>query len=222
MISILKKKIISKVDSNGNPLSQEQLKKLRWFLIEIRKDEVAIKEQLKKYINFKNITPSFPFYNLTNFSFSNNLHVKTLFDSYSLLKENTINKMEDDFKFLLFIFDDLSKKAIKEPILKKVFELKINGLSQRDIIEHINTMFQITISPVRLTQLTTNIIPSLIVQKYKEEFEEWIFTYKTKGNYKQCTSCKENKLANNKNFTIDSSRIDSLFPICKSCRKRKN
>lgn len=222
LIENLKEQILSKKDHKGNNLSNEQLKKLRWYLIELGKDQVAIKEQLKRYIIFKSVLPSVPFYNINHFSFTNINHVKTLFDIYPVLKENTIDKTEDDFKFLLFVFEDLVKKSITEPILKKVFELKTFGFSQKEIIQEIQNEFSIKICPSRLTQLTTHIIPSLISEKYKNEYEEWIFTFITKGKYKLCSSCKKNRLANNKYFTNDNTRFDGLFPICKDCRKRKN
>ena len=212
---------MSKIDLRGNPLSNEKLKKLRWYLIEIGKDEVAIKEQLKRYITFKNIQPCPPYFNLNHFVFSNIIHVKTLFDNYQSIKENTINKTESDFKLLLYVFDDLVSKAIKEPILNKIFYLKINGYSQKEIIRDVFEQFNIKINPVRLTQLTTQIIPTLIVDEYKQDYEEWFFTYMKKGIYKQCSSCFQNRLATNKYFTNDTTRKDGLFPICKPCRKKK-
>jgi hypothetical protein len=221
LIKNLKCQILSKVDLSGNALSNERLKKLRWYLIEIGKDEVAIKEQLKKYISFKNVQRSIPYYNLNHFVFSNILHVKTLFDNYQMIKENTYNKTENDFKLLLYVFDELVEKSIKEPILNKIFYLKINGYSQKEIIKIILEKFNIKINPVRLTQLTTQIIPSLVVDQYKIDYEEWFYTYIKKGSYKQCSSCFYNRLATNKYFTNDTTRKDGLFPICKQCRKKK-
>ena len=221
LIKSLKSQILSKIDLRGNLLSNEKLKKLRWYLIEIGKDEVAIKEQLKRYITFKNIQPCPPYFNLNHFVFSNIIHVKTLFDNYQSIKENTINKSESDFKLLLYVFDELVSKAIKEPILNKIFYLKINGYSQKEIIHDVFEQFNIKINPVRLTQLTTQIIPTLIVDQYKQDYEEWFFTYMKKGIYKQCSSCFQNRLATNKYFTNDTTRKDGLFPICKSCRKKK-
>jgi hypothetical protein len=221
LIKSLKNQIFSKMDTKGNVLTNEKLKKLRWYLIEIGKDEVAIKEQLKKYITFKNIQPCPPYHNLNHFVFSNIVHVKTLFDNYQTIKENTIKKTESDFKLLLYVFDDLVSKAIKEPILNKIFHLKINGYSQKEMIHDVFEQFSITINPVRLTQLTTQIIPSLIVDQYKQDYEEWFFTYIKKGIYKQCSSCFHNRLATNKYFTNDTTRKDGLFPICKECRKKK-
>lgn len=221
LIATLKEQILSKRDSKGNHLSNEQLKKLRWYLIEVGKDEVAIKEQLKRYITFKNVQPTIPFHNITHFSFANINHVKALFDVYFTIKENTSHKTDNDFKMLLFVFEDLKEKAINEPILNEVFELKVAGLSQKEIIYQIAHNFNIKISATRLTQLTAHVIPSLIVEKYKEEFEDWIFTYMAKGNFKQCSSCYENRLATSKYFTNDTTRKDGLFPICKECRKKK-
>jgi len=221
LIQHLKKQIISKVDCNGNSISNERLRKLKWYLIEIGKDEVAIKEQLKKYITFKNIQPTPPFYNLNHFSFSNITHVKTLFDNYQMIKKNVLNQTENDFKFLLFVFDELVNKSINEPILNKIFHLKVNGYSQREIINVISEDFKIKISPVRLTQLTTQVIPTLIVEQYKKDYEEWIFTFLKKGTYKQCSSCFQNRLATKKYFTKDTTRKDGLFPICKECRRKK-
>jgi hypothetical protein len=220
MIAILKEQILSKKDSKGNSLSNEQLKKLRWYLIEIGKDEVAIKEQLKKYINFKNIQPSIPFHNLQHFSFANIQHVKTLFDNYQKIKENSFDKTDNDFKILIIVFEQLVDKVINEPILKMIFNLKIDGLSQKAIIEEVAQEFNIKISASRLTALTTHTIPSLIVEKYKEEFEEWIYTFMKKGNYKQCSTCNENRLANKKYFTNDTTRKDGLFPMCKDCKRK--
>jgi len=221
LIKSLKSQILSKIDLKGNFISNERLKKFKWYLIEIGKDEVAIKEQLKRYISFKNIQPCPPYYNLNHFVFSNIIHVKTLFDNYQLIKENTINKTENDFKLLLYVFDELVRKAINEPILNKIFHLKVNGYSQKEMIRDVFEQFNIKINPVRLTQLTTQIIPSLIVEQYKKDYEEWFFTYMKKGSYKQCSNCFQNKLAIAKYFNKDTTRIDGLFHRCKECRKKK-
>ena len=221
MIEILKEKILLKKDSKGNPLSNEQLKKLRWYLIEIRKDEVAIKEQLKKYITFKNIYPSTTYFDLKHFSFSNEEHVKALLENYQELKLNTENMTENDFKFLLFDFEIFVKNAIKEPILKKVFDLKVQGYFQKDIANEIYKQFNIKVTRQRIAQIIDEIIPSLITKEYKQVFEEWIFTYMTKGNYKLCIACGQNKLATSKYFHKENRTKDKLNIYCKDCRKKK-
>jgi hypothetical protein len=221
MIAILKEKILLKKDSKGNSLSNEQLKKLRWYLIEIGKDEVAIKEQLKKYITFKNIQPSIPFYDLKHFSFANVDHIKALIENYQSLKENTDDKTNSDFKLLLYDFEKLIEGCIDEPILKKVFELKIEGKQQKDMIKEIFNIFKIHISRQRIAQITNEIIPNLIIQEYKQTYEDWIFFFMKKGVYKYCTSCKKNKLATTKYFHKDNKTKDNLYANCKLCRKKK-
>jgi hypothetical protein len=219
--TILKEQILSKKDSKGNSLSNEKLKKLRWYLIEIGKDEVAIKEQLKKYITFKNIQPSIPFYNVNHFSFANACHVKALLDNYQALKENTNDKTDNDFKVLLFDFEKLIEDSVREPILKKVFEFRIDGMQQKDIVKEIYNLFKIQITQQRISQIVDEIIPNLIVQQYKQIYEDWIFFFMKKGEYKFCATCKNNKLATTKYFHKDSQTKDNLKINCKLCRKKK-
>lgn len=220
MIATLKEQILSKKDSNGKQLSNEQLKKLRWYLIEIGKDEIAIKEQLKRYITFKNIQPTFPFYNIDNFSFANPKHVKALFENYKQLKESYKNKTENNFKDLIFIFEDLVSKTIKEPILKTIFEAKLDGKIQNYIRKEIFIKFNIEITQQRISQILDETIPNLIVQRYKQEFEDFIFTFKKKGKYQTCSKCRNNLLANTKYFHKEPKGENGLKKICKNCYKK--
>jgi hypothetical protein len=221
MINILKEQILSKKDSKGNSISNEKLKKLRWYLIEIGKDEVAIKEQLKKYITFKNIQPSIPFHDIQHFSFANIQHIKSLIENYQTIKENTFDKTNSDFKILLFDFEKLIEDSINEPILKKVFELKIDGMQLKDITKEIYSIFKIHISRQRIAQIIDEIIPNLIIEQYKQIYEDWIFFFMKKGIYKYCASCKNNKLATIKYFHKDNKTKDNLYSNCKLCRKKK-
>lgn len=220
LITLLKKQILSKKDSKGNSLSNEQLKKLRWYLIDLGKEEIAIKEQLKRYITFKNIYPTSPYFDIKNFSFANPVHVKTLMDVCKNLKEKTADKTDNEFKILIFVFEDLVEKAIKEPILEKIFQMKIDGSIQNNIRKEIFQKFNIDITQQRIDQIINETIPNLIVQQYKQEFEDYIFTFMKKGNYKTCSKCNNNFLATTKYFHKLSASEDGLRNDCKKCRSK--
>jgi hypothetical protein len=221
LIKSLKKQILYKKDLKGNDLTVEQIKKMRWYVIDIGKEEIAIKEQLKRYICFRNITISSPNYDLKNFSFRNTKHIKSLFDNYQSIKQTVCEKTDNDFKLLLFVFEDLVDRTIKEPILKRIFEMKIDGDTQESIRKEIFLTFSIDISQPRISQIVDEVIPNLIANQYQEDYEEWVYTFLTKGKYKSCPSCKKNKLANLKYFHKDNKTKDKLQSICKKCRKEK-
>jgi hypothetical protein len=217
MIERLKQLIETGVNSEGKVLTNDELKKIKWFLIDLRKDEVAIKEKLKGYITFKKITRSNPVYDLENFSFSNMQHVKTILDNYSLLHENSYEDTSSDIKVLLFTFEELVEKASFSPYLMEIFILKIDGLSQKEICEQIYKKYKKVVSEQWLSQLTNTVIPKMITQAYLKEKEDWIYTFVQKGIYKNCTKCKQNKLATHNYFNRDKKGKYGLKSICKKC-----
>lgn len=212
--------IKSKIDSCGNPLSEEQIRKLKWIVIDLRKDEVAIKECLKGYITFKRLSTSSFSPNFQHMSFANEKHIKILLDSYSLLKESSYEDTIGDLKIILLDFERLIDQCSFEPYLYDILMMKIDGYSRRRICEEIFALHNIDISESRISQITGQLIPLLIAEEYKRQFEEWLFTFIKKGTYKWCNRCKRNKLASSKYFSKDMSKKDGFKYTCKTCEKR--
>jgi predicted DNA-binding protein (UPF0251 family) len=62
---------------------------------------------------------------------------------------------------------------------------------------------------------TLNSICKRIVDKYKEQYEDWLYLNYLRGEYKRCSKCGEIKLISS--FNKDASRRDGYKYICRKC-----
>lgn len=216
-IENLKRMITTGTDSDGNKLGETELRKLKWYLIDIRKDEVAMKEMLKGYIRFKHIAPEVEEQDYSGFNFTNAEHVKALFDDYSELKQNSFDDTHGDIKIILEVFESVVDHTDFDDYLFDIFIMKIDGLSRKEIVNTIKEKHDITLSESRISQITMNVIPDMIVETYKKSFEDWVYTFVIKGIYKKCNKCCESKLINN--FGVEKRSKDGRRTICNDCRK---
>lgn len=218
LIKRLKKMIDTGVDSNGNPIGEEAMKKIRWYLIDIRKDEVAMKEMLKGYIRFKRLSPEGGEDNYSGFSFDNVNHVRAILDNYSELKQSSFDDTHGDLKIILEVFEEIVDRADLEEYLFDVIIMKIDGLSRREIVKNIREGHDLDLSESRISQITKNVIPEIIVETYKKSYEDWVYTFVIKGIYKTCSKCGVTKLADSKYFSPHKKGKYGLHSYCRSCR----
>lgn len=218
VIENLKHMISTKVDSQGNPLEEDQIRKLKWILIEIRKDEVAVKECLKGYIRFKRLSPEGGTPSYEGVSFANVDHISCILENYSSLKEDSFDDTKGDIKHIIHVFEELVDATDFEDYIKEVLILKIDGVSRKKIVDSIRESYGISISESRISQLTKDVIPQMVVDTYLSMKEKWLYTHIIKGRQKQCSKCLEMKPATKKYFSPNKKGKFGLHARCRNCR----
>jgi hypothetical protein len=218
LIKHLKRMIDTGFDTNGNKINKDNMRKIKWYLIDIRKDEVAMKEMLKGYIRFKRISPESTDNDFSGFSFDNVDHIRTLFDNYSELKQNSFDDTHGDLKIIIEVFEQIVDQIDFEEYVFDIFLMKIDGLKREDIVNNINMRHNIVLSESRISQITKHVIPDIIVEEYKKNYKDWVYTFVIKGIYKICNKCGDNKLQSE--FGINKRNKDGLNSSCKACRNK--
>jgi hypothetical protein len=219
LIERLKTMIDTGVDSNGNKIDEDAMRKIKWYLIEIRKDEVAIKEILKGYIRFKRLSPEGGEADFSGFCFDNIKHVSTLFYNYSKLKQSSFDDTHGYLKIILEVFENIISGIKFEDYVYDIFIWKIDGLKRKQISYNIKEKYGIEVSERMISEITRNTIPQMIVENYKNNYEDWVYIFKIKGIYKVCSKCSHTKLQSE--FGINNRSKDGLNSVCKECRKSK-
>lgn len=221
-IEVLSKAIRTGIDSKGNQLSSAEIRKLKWIRTDIQKDEIAVKNELKGYIRFQNIGKSEPDYNALSFiQFDNIEIIRILIEDYQELKEYSYEDTFGYLKIILFVFEELVEATDIRDYLRDILIWKIEGLSYDDMIDMLKDKYNIKMTKPRLSKITRETIPSMIVETYKQQRENWIYTFVLRGEYKTCSNCKQNYLATTKYFSPDKKSKSGLRSVCKECRKKK-
>lgn len=206
-------------------------------LIEMRKDQYIIKSAYRKPIVPTKLTHSKPIIRLdeeiivhpdgtvetTGVSLLDPKVVSALLCNYSKLKQDSDGKFEDDLWYLLYDFDNLCDRALKDyPIYDRIVLYKIDGLQNVTIQKLLLEEFGISYSSEYISSLWRKKIPTLIADVAQEEYLDWYYLEKEKGVYKKCTRCGQIKLANNRYFSKNKTSKDQLYSICKECRRIKS
>lgn len=221
-ISNLTKMIKTKQDSNGNLLSDKEVRKLKWIRTDIQKDEIAIKNELKGYIRFNTITKAEKdMIALSYIRYDDVETIRTMVECYEELKQLSKNDTHGYLKVIMIDFDNLIKETPFEDYMKEIFLLKVQNTKYDEMIEIIKDKYDVDLTKTRLSKITREIIPSMIVETYNKLKEEWVFTEMLRGKYKTCSDCKTNYLASNKYFNQDKMSKDGLRSVCKKCRRKK-
>jgi hypothetical protein len=221
-INNLSRMISSGVDSSGNRLPLSEKKKLKWIRTDIQKDEIAIKNELKGYIRFQNITRSEKDHNQLSFIRYDDIKViRALIEGYTDLKQISYDDCFGYLKHIIIDFEDLVEEADLSDILKDIFIFKVEGRSYDEILDFLKVKYDVVYTKPRLSKITREIIPNKIIEAYKQKKEDWIFTYIIKGKYKKCKRCNENYLSISKYFSPSHKGNSSLKNVCKNCRKNR-
>jgi len=186
---------------------QDQIKKIKKFLKEVKWDQLYCKDQIKGVIYFKSPMKDDGQIDYQLFNFTDKKHVSALlrckprdltsdvgiliYDLEKLIED--CNFSEDDSKALdMYRDSDTNYREIGE-------ELSItNGAAHQKVDRIINQ----------------------IIKAYFKKYEDWLYLNYLKGDYKKCSMCGEVKLT--KYFHWDSTN-QCYKSQCKMCiKKEKN
>ena len=203
-------------------------------LIELRKDQYIIKNAYRRPITFTQAINSSKNYIALDGEININKEGRveskgvTLVDpavcsailcNYSKLKQDSWGNFESDTWYLIYDFEQVCDEALKDyPLYMRIVEYKIDGMQNIEIQEAIQKEFGIKHSLEYISSLWRKKIPTLIASAAEDQYLNWYFTQKEKGQYKKCTRCGKVKLANNKYFSINNTSKDGWYSICKCCR----
>lgn len=214
--------------------------RLNKMLIEMRKDQYAIKSSFKKPIYPKTITKGSTVYNFEGDTYYlnqegeevlvsenyldlwNPKHVSALLVNYASIKQSTEEDLDSDLKWILYDLEEIIDAALEdEPVLMDILIAKIDKKPNTEIQKILEDKHNTTHSQEYISSLYRNKIPQLIVDKAKELWVDYVYMYKMKGEYKTCTRCKEVKLALNRYYSINRTATSKFYSVCKACRSKK-
>ena len=209
---------------------------IKQTIIALRKDQYVIKNAYRKPIalaritrskNFKRMDDSYHFDADNNLvpegiSFANPKIVSAILCNYSKLKEDSYGNFESDLYYLMWDFDNLCEKALKDyPLYERIVTLKIDGAQNINIQQDLIDNFNVKHSLEYISSLWRNKIPNIIASAAEDEILYNHYLNKEKGKYKRCSRCGEIKLAHNKYFSKNKTSKDGFYSICKCCRNSK-
>lgn len=143
--------------------------------------------------------------------------------NYSKLREGAFGDFFSDTWYLMEEFDMVSRKALaNHPMLYRIAELKIDGVSNKEIQEILEEEFGIRHSLEYISSLWRKKIPNLIASQAEDEYLDWYYLNEEKGTYKRCSKCGQIKLAHNKYFSKNKTSKDGWYSICKECRNSRS
>lgn len=205
-------------------------------LIEMRKDQYVIKNAYQRPIIPNKITRSKSTirmdenvqFNKDGFvvpsgvSFMNPKVVSMFLCDYSRLKQDSWGYFEDDTYYMIYDLERLIDVALAPyPVYQKIVECKIDGMSNIDIKDLLQTELGVNHSIEYISSLWRNKIPKLIASVAEDQYLTWYYTFTEKGKFKTCTRCGETKLAHNKYFSKNKTSKDGFYSICKKCRNQR-
>ncbi len=206
-------------------------------LIELRKDQYVIKNAYRKPIVFtqavrssKNFIPLDGEITVgpdgraisTGITLIDPLVCSAILCNYSRLKQDSWGNFESDTWYLIYDFETICDKALADyPLYMRIVEYKIDGMQNIAIQEAIQQEFGIKHSLEYISSLWRRKIPQMIASAAEDQYLDWYFMKKEKGEYKRCSRCGQIKLANNKYFSINKTSKDGWYSICKNCRSVK-
>ena len=209
---------------------------IKQTIIALRKDQYVVKNAYRKPIalaritrskNFKRMDDSYHFDADNNLvpegiSFANPKIVSAILCNYSKLKEDSYGNFESDLYYLMWDFDNLCEKALKDyPLYERIVTLKIDGAQNINIQQDLIDNFGVKHSLEYISSLWRNKIPNIIASAAEDEILYNHYLHKEKGKYKRCSRCGEIKLAHNKYFSKNKTSKDGFYSICKCCRNSK-
>lgn len=151
-------------------------------------------------------------------------HVSAMLCNYHQLKQNASEDLNSDVRWLLTDLEDAIDGALKEkyPLYYDILIYKIDGKSNSEIRDRLEIDHGITHSLEYISSLYRNKIPKMIAEYAQNEWLNWYFTFKEKGEWKTCTKCGETKLAHNRYFSKNKTAKSGFYSICKDCRNSKD
>ena len=211
---------------------------LKKQLIELYQDQYILKEAHRKPIHATRSTPSFyipildeniKVINNTDVESSGSIsffkveHVAALLRTFSILKEQNQDQINSDLYYLLQEFESLIERTFKQdyPELFAIVQMKFAGCDSSHIQASLQSEYSLSFTLEYISKSWCNKIPALIVEKAKDEYLEWYYTFREYGKWKTCSCCGEVKLASTRFFSKNAAARDGLYSVCKKCRSTK-
>ena len=205
-------------------------------IIELRKDQYVIKNAYLKPVVSTKISKTVPIIKLednlkinknqeceySGFSLLNRKICQEILNNYSKLKEESWGNFNSDLWYLLYDFEKICDKALKEkPIYYKILQYKIDGMKNYQIQQELKKEFNVDFNLEYISNVWCRKIPSLIAETAETEYLDYYFLEKEKGKYRRCSKCGKVKLAHKKYFSKNNVSKDGFYSICKECRTIK-
>lgn len=231
-------KLLPKLDDEG--ISDEDKFKIRRLIVDLRKEQIVIKDGIRRPIEFKKLMNEKPVYDLSsdtgyydendnytlisenNIDMYNPDHIYHLIEKYSTLKETSYDNFDSEIKFILWELEELVDDTELKDYEKDIIIWKIDGILAKNILWKLKEKYELEWSEPYLTKVYKNICKK--VAKYAVRYyEDWFYTNKVKGEYKKCSKCGEVKLANINHFGWDKTnkRWKSQCLKCSAETKKK-
>lgn len=150
-------------------------------------------------------------------------HISALLVNYSRLVQKSSEDLNSDIKWLFEDLEDVIEGALKDyPAYRDIIILKIDGTPNTGIQNHLANKYNMMHSLEYISSLYRNKIPKMVAEYAQNQWLEWYFTFKEKGEWKTCTCCGETKLAHNRYFSKNKTAKSGFYSICKDCRNGKS
>lgn len=239
---VFKKESITKEDLEKYPEikkiheEKENLKK-SWKTVDIitslNFSMITLKRSLSGQFHFRT-HPSKPQYNFdtdtgyfkddeyivvseNTIDFNNPKHIFELINNYAGLVDQSYEDCQSDIKHFLYVLEDMIKKTSLPDYMFDILVWKVDGLTNPEIVNELKIKYGLVLSEPRVSIIYRDIIPQKICETYKNDYEDWLYTYKVRGSWKKCSACGEIKLATERNFYKDSKNRDGFRNICINC-----
>ena len=158
-----------------------------------------------------------------NISLLNPDCISVLLCYYSQFKQESIDDFQSDMRFMLMDLEDLAEKALlpHHQFLYDLLILKIDGLTNKEIQEEMRRVYGEDHSESYYSKVWRKQIPRLIAEEAQKQYLIWYYTNIEKGQWKQCTKCKQIKLAHPMFFSKNTTK-DGFYSQCKDCKNGKS
>lgn len=209
------------LEENEN-LDKKTRGKIKQIIIEMRRDQYVMKNSFRQPIFGKGSPSEMGLSGDLTISLQDPEQVLSLIMQYSSLKVEFKEDNNSDIKWILEDLDELIEESFKDkPTLMYILMQKIIGSSNMEIKEGLLTLFGKDHTQEYISSLYRNKIPKTIAETARKKWMNHMYMNKIKGVYKECSRCKEIKLANNTNFSINRTSSSKFYSICKACRNSK-
>jgi hypothetical protein len=200
--------------------------RLKKMIIEMRKEQYTLRNLYRQPIYSSSSSAKLGIQKnddtLSDLRFDDPKHVFQILNNYSKLKQHFWDKLNEDMRWALIDLENIIDKYIKDqyPLYYDLLVMKADGYTNNQIQQEIEDKYGRRHSHEYISSLWCNKIPYLIADGFKEDWLNWVYTYKMKGNYKTCSRCGQTKLAHTRYFTTNKTAQYGFYSICKECRNK--